>query len=50
MCMGATVNGRSVMTGVKTKKKQRALGLAKDVADSKEVKKGYGGLAGRLIK
>jgi hypothetical protein len=50
MCMGASVNGRSVMTGMKTKKKQGALGLAKDVADSKEVKKGYGGLAGRMIK
>ena len=48
---GGSINGRSIMTGQKIKKKNKgALGLAKDVADSKEVKKGYGGLAGRLIK
>jgi hypothetical protein len=27
-----------------------ALGLAKDVANDPDVKKGYGGLAGRLIR
>ena len=57
MCMGAatgwggSINGRSLMTGQKIKKKNKgALGLAKDVANDPDVKKGYGGLAGRLIR
>jgi len=51
MCMGATVKGRSIWTGMKKKKKNKgALSIAKDVASEPDVKKGYGGLAGRLIR
>lgn len=55
MCMNATVNKRNIWTGRKKKPLEEAkslggIGVAKDIADSKEVKKGYGGLAGRLIK
>ena len=53
--MGATVNKRNIWTGRKKKPLEEAkslgvIGIGKDIANSKEVKKGYGGLAGRLIR
>ena len=55
MCFNATANKRSIWTGRKKKPLEEAkslgvIGIGKDIANSKEVKKGYGGLAGRMIK
>jgi len=46
--LGAGVLARKAYK--KKKDKKSALGMAKDVANEPEVKKGYGGLAGRMIK
>ena len=52
MCMGATANKRSIWTGRKKKplEEAKSLGIIGTGRNSKEVKKGYVGLAGRMIR